>query len=175
MTTFLKKGESITHEFNNENCKIYKVVVGLCKLNFYNDEERKLTYTLNTGDFYLYPSCYDVNIEYVEIEALEPSVLIIEDYKEPVYQQQEILSYLFENISDKKVLGFLKYTGNKIGIKTKEFGIAGTKIDTRIAHHEIASFCGLTRVTVTKTLKKLKEEKKIMMTLDRKIFIPDES
>jgi CRP/FNR family transcriptional regulator len=173
MTTFLKKGECLTHEFNDENCKLYKIVVGLCKLNFYNSDAKKLTYTLNTGDFYLYPSCYDTEIQYVEVEALEPSVLVVEECVEPIYQQQEILSYLFENISDKKILGFLKYIGNKIGIKTKENGVSGIKIDVKISHHEMASFCGLTRVTVTKTLKKLKEEGKIVATIDRKIFIPD--
>lgn len=84
-----------------------------------------------------------------------------------IQQTEELLRIIHCRQVECRLLQFLKWLARRFGREVAQ----GQLIDLPLTHHEIAQDIGTTRVTVTRLLKRLKQEKKIIWSAQRCILL----
>lgn len=87
-----------------------------------------------------------------------------------IQQMNELAVVRRQKTVDKMLFQLLKYLGNKFGKMTTK----GQLIDIRLTHQDLADLLGTSRVTITRCLGQLEDQKLINRQLLRGIVIPED-
>jgi CRP-like cAMP-binding protein len=106
------------------------------------------------------------------VEQFEPSS---EDIDQLVRQQIQNLEEIFQlnriRAADQRLLTLLAWIGRRFGqVSTRGYRLSLK--DMHLTHKSLAEICGLTRVTVTKTLNRYKTDGTLQQVSKEDLFIP---
>lgn len=106
------------------------------------------------------------------VEQFEPSS---EDVQQLLHQQIKNLEEIFQlnriRAADQRLLTLLAWIGRRFGqVSTRGYRLSLK--DMHLTHKSLAEICGLTRVTVTKTLNRYKSDGTLQQISKEDIFIP---
>ncbi|MGM0413902.1 MAG: Crp/Fnr family transcriptional regulator [Bacillota bacterium] len=184
-----RRGEIIFFENDSEK-KLYLLVDGQVKLSMLSSEGREKVMTiLQAGDIFGEISLFDHDPHPLTAEVLEKARLMVLDWndlEEIIMEQPRLALKIIEALSKKtrllasqvRDLVFHDAKGRLANLLIRFSEDFGQKVDEGImieiilTHQEIANLLGVSRVTVTKTLNKLIDEKVIKIK-ERKIHIID--
>ncbi|BFM40417.1 Crp/Fnr family transcriptional regulator [Synechocystis sp. LKSZ1] len=114
-----------------------------------------------------------------KLECLTPvqASLILQNHDEliemlvaHIQQMNELAVVRRQKTVDKMLFQFLKYLANKFGKMTTK----GQLIDIRLTHQDLADLLGTSRVTITRCLGQLEDQKLINRQVLRGIVIPED-
>lgn len=183
-----KKGEALCHE-GEESDTLFIINEGKVKLSkITKDGKEQIMHILSDGDFFgelnLFSESATYNFDAYAISNVKICTLTQNDMKKIIMSNPEIslkilkevtrrlteIENLAQNLAtndaEVRIANMLVEFSEKYGVKDKE----GIKINLPVNREEMANYCGVTRETISRKLKKF-EELKLIELIGNKIII----
>lgn len=187
-----KKGEALCYDGESSDT-LFIVNEGKVKLSkITKDGKEQIIHILGKGDFFGELNLFSNNKKYnfnayaitnVKICTLtkndmnkiimsnpEISLKILKEVTRRLAETENLAQNLATNDAEVRIAYMIIEFSEKYGIKSEE----GIKIKLPINREEMANYCGLTRETISRKLKKLEDEKLIELVGNKVLIVKDE-